>query len=425
MRITILVDCYYPKISAGAKLIHDLAIEFLRREHTVTIITPTETITQKYEVEHVPSGADKTLRVVRVRTGKIKGAQRALRALQEFRLSSNIWNNTGDFLRDNPADLLIFYSPSIFWAPLVRRLKALWDCPSYLILRDIFPQWAVDAGILRKGLAWYFLCRKERQQYLNADVIGVQSPSNLHYFDDKFPSLKARKEVLYNWSPRNEPDIPCTSFRKLWGLENKVVFIYGGNIGVAQDMDNLLRLATNVAANKDICFVFVGSGSEVDRLSRQIELNGLQNVRIFPALEPMQYQGMVSEFDVGLLSLDRRLTTHNVPGKLLGYLYNGLPVLASLNPGNDLFALLEENGAGICILNGDDERLRAGALRLAADKEMRKEMGRGARVLLETTFSVESAAQQILSSVVPRSIQENGAAKITSTQLDKEEAVLG
>jgi glycosyltransferase involved in cell wall biosynthesis len=105
---------------------------------------------------------------------------------------------------------------------------------------------------------------------------------------------------------------------------------------------------------------------------------------------------MISEFDVGLISLDARLKTHNIPGKLLSYLYWGLPVLASVNPGNDLFDLLERRRAGFCVANGDDESLVTAAHRLADHPELRSAMGKNARQLLEDTFSVKVAAGQIL-----------------------------
>jgi glycosyltransferase involved in cell wall biosynthesis len=105
---------------------------------------------------------------------------------------------------------------------------------------------------------------------------------------------------------------------------------------------------------------------------------------------------MVSEFDVGLVSLDARLQSHNIPGKLLSYLYWGLPVLASVNPGNDLFDILNGNRAGFCCMNGDDESLVTAAQKLVDDPGLRSEMGRNARQLLERTFSVEQAAENIL-----------------------------
>jgi O26-antigen biosynthesis N-acetyl-L-fucosamine transferase len=390
LRILILVDCYYPSPKSCAKLVHDLGVELHRKGNQVVVLTPSETVSRS-----LTTSTEDNLLVARVKTGKIKGVNKTLRALQEIRLSTNLWRGARDFLRENPCDLILFYSPSIFFGPLVSRLKSLWGCPAYLILRDIFPQWAVDAGILRKGLVHWFFRRMETHQYRAADVIAVQSPGNLEYFARAFPRNQFRLNVLYNWALLTEGELPPTNWRARLGLEKKVVFVYGGNIGVAQDIENLLRLAVRLAPRTDIHFLMVGSGSEVARLNSSIAAHGLRNIQVLPAVSQEEYLSMISEFDVGLISLDARLKTHNIPGKLLSYLYWGLPVLASVNPGNDLLDALNRNRAGLCLVNRDTDDLMASALQLADNPDLRSEMGRNARRLLEHTFSVEVAAAQI------------------------------
>jgi glycosyltransferase involved in cell wall biosynthesis len=98
---------------------------------------------------------------------------------------------------------------------------------------------------------------------------------------------------------------------------------------------------------------------------------------------------------VGLVSLARTLSTHNVPGKALPYMYWSLPILASLNPGNDLVAVLRATEAGFAVESGDGEGLVAAARRLADDAGLRARMGRNARRLLEERFSAAAAARQI------------------------------
>ena len=391
MRILILVDCYLPSFKSGAKHMHDLGVELRSQGHEVTVLTPSEAISQRLLITE-----EEGLRVVRVMTGKIKGTRKAFRAFQEVRLSTVLWRRAAHFLRQNSAELIIFYSPTIFFGALVRRLKSLWRCPAYLILRDIFPAWVVDAGILRKGLIYRFFRRKEIEQYDAADIIAVQSPANLKYFARSFPRKRYRLEVLYNWTALDEPDLPPTNYRTKLGLQNKVVFFYGGNLGLAQDVDNILRLAISLASHTHIYFLLVGDGSEVPRLKSLIAAKQLRNIQVLPPVGQREYFSMVSEFDVGLISLDRRLTTHNVPGKLLGYMFWGLPVLASLNPGNDLFEILQKNQAGLCFVNGEDKNLCAAALRLASDPELRGTMGKNSRQLLERTFSVQVAVRQIM-----------------------------
>jgi len=392
MRILMLVDCYLPSTKSGAKLVHDLAVEFHRLGHETIVVAPDDTLSTRTKFS-----SEDGLTVFRVRTGRIKEAPKIVRGFNEARLSPVLWQRGKRFFQTHPCDLIVHYSPSIFFGALVRKLKKIFACSSYLILRDIFPQWAVDAGVLRKGLIYRFFRYKEMKQYGAADVIGVQSPANLRYFAENGLVGRYQLEVLYNWTTLTEQRIPRCNYRDRLGLQGKVIFFYGGNIGVAQDMDNLVRLAKCLQNERDVHFLIVGEGSEVPRLTAQIAADNLTNITIHRAVGQQEYLAMLSEFDVGLITLDRSLKTQNFPGKMLGYMYHAMPILASINPGNDLKQILEEKQAGFVCLNGKDKQFYSYALRLAKDIELRRWMGRNARALLESTFSVSRAACQILS----------------------------
>ena len=394
MRICLIVDCYLPSTKSSAKLMSDLAGEFAASGHSVVVVTPDDTRSSKYSVSELGG-----VTVMRVRSGRIKGASLLKRALNEAMLSWVTWRGGKKYFRENPCDLIVFYSPSIFFGGIVRKLKKLWGCGAYLILRDIFPQWAVDAGVMRgSGPVWQFFRKRELAQYAAADIIAVQSPANLEYFQSPELAGKYRLEVLYNWTLTSEPGVPESNCRSDLGLGGKVVFFYGGNIGVAQDMDNIIRLAENLADLPQVYFLLVGDGSEVARLKELIGARGLDNIQILPAVGQKEYLGMLGQFDVGLISLAENLTTQNIPGKLLGYMYYSMPVLASINPGNDLKGMLESHQAGLVSLNGADGELADQARRLASDSRLRETMGTNSRRLLEDVFSVEKAAAQILRS---------------------------
>ncbi|MFH2047074.1 MAG: glycosyltransferase family 4 protein [Pseudomonadota bacterium] len=391
MRILLLVVYYLPSTMSSAKLIHDLAVEFLRLGHKPVVVAPDESILSETEVT-----CENGVKVLRVRTGKIKTASRIIRGFNEARLSDLLWAKGQSFFKENPCDFIIYYSPTIFFGLLVKKLKKYFNCPSYLVLRDIFPQWAVDAGVLRRGLAYKYFKLKERQNYEAADIIGVQSPANLQYFEENGLDKKNHIEVLYNWAALSEENIHAKAYRERLGLQGKVVFIYGGNIGEAQDMDNIIRLAENLWGEASAYFLLVGNGSEVSRLRAHILSNGLRNIAIHDALGQQEYLSMLSEFDVGLISLDYGLRTQNFPGKLLGYMYHSMPILASINPGNDLRDILEDKQAGLVCINGEDDKLAYNARRLLTDDNLRRKLGNNARTLLENTFSVSRAAEQIL-----------------------------
>lgn len=395
MRILILVVYYLPSAMSSAKLIDDLAREFLDLGHEAIVAAPDQTIASDCEIT-----TERGVRVLRVRTGEIKSASRLIRAWREITLSGEMWRKGKTFFKQNHCDLIVYYSPTIFFGSLVARLKRLYACPSYLILRDIFPQWAVDAGVLRRGgLVHRFFEYKAKQNYDAATVIGVQTPANLDYFSEPGPARKYQLDVLYNWAAKTDGHGLQSGYRDRLGLEGKVVFFYGGNIGVAQDMDNILRLAETLRNENAGYFLLVGDGSEVSRLKSIIAAKGLTNIAIHPPVDQDVYLEMLSEFDVGLVSLDRGLRTQNFPGKILSYMDKAKPVLASINPGNDLRDILEKHDAGLVCLNGDDEQFEMLARRLLTDRELRTRLGRNARVMLEDCFSVRRAAVQILSHV--------------------------
>lgn len=394
MKILIAVDCYLPSTISSAKLVHDLSLELTSQGHNVTVVTPDEKLGKSCDIT-----IEEDITVFRVRTGPIKNAPIIQRGINEAKLSRTIWKEGKSYFKSNPSDLIIFYSPSIFFGPLVKRLKKLWNCKSYLILRDIFPKWAVDAGVFRKGPAYYLLKLVEKQQYKAADIIAVQSPANLDYFDGSKFAVDKKLEVLYNWFRDGERQPLNQNYRKKLGLEDKVVFFYGGNIGVAQDMDCIVRLARSMSSHQNAYLLLVGQGSEVERLNKLIESLGLSNISILPAVDQSEYFAMLSEFDVGLIALDGNLKTHNFPGKMLGYMAYSKPLLASINPGNDLETIISNAQAGFVSYAGQDGKLYKSAVQLLDDPELRKKTGKNARNLLDSTFSAFSAAKQIIKSV--------------------------
>jgi glycosyltransferase involved in cell wall biosynthesis len=404
VNILLLVDCYLPSTKSSAKLVHDLALQFVELGHAPALVTQDPSIPAKVHISR-----EHGYEVVRAHAGAIKGAPLWTRGLNEALLSSRVWRTVRPWFRERHFDVIAFYAPTIFWGALVRRLKKLYGCPAYMILRDIFPQWALDAGVLRPGPMYWFFKHKERVQYAAADVIGVQSPANLGYFRERGWDERYRLEVLYNWM-RLEIDAPRPpTFRRQFGLENKIILFYGGNIGVAQDMDNLLRLAARLRDTApEAHFLFVGDGSEVPRILRLVAAEQLDNVTIKDALSQEDYLALVSEIDVGLISLDRQLKTQNFPGKMLSYMHAAKPILASINPGNDLQTVVEQANAGFVCENGDDAALAEHALRLVRDAALRRTMGEASRQLLVSRFSARAAAEQILKAAMGQEIQPAG-----------------
>ena len=390
MKICIVIDDYLPhSIKVGAKMVHELACELVRRGHFVSVITPSPNLKTDYRVEKLDG-----VNVYRFKSGKIKNIGRVRRAVNETLLPYLAWKSLKDDIAKERHDIVVYYSPTIFWGSLVTKLKKLWDAPSYLVLRDIFPQWAVDRGLIKKdSLIEKYFRYFEVKNYEAADTIGLMSQKNLEWFKENVQT-DASLEVLPNWAAVT-PVSSDGTYRKKLGLENRVVFFYGGNIGQAQDMMNIVRLAKRMQKYPEAYFLLVGAGDEVELVKRAVTEEKIENLTLLPPVSQDEFKKMLSEFDIGLFTLHKDHSTHNFPGKLLGYMVQSMPILGSINIGNDLKETVEGAGAGFVTVNGEDDLFFDNARKLL-DREKREEMGKKAFALLEKNFSVEAAANKIL-----------------------------
>lgn len=395
MNICLIIDDYLPdSIKVGAKMMHELAVELVSSGHQVTVIVPAPNLQLPYNISIIDG-----VTVCRFRSGEIKNIGKVKRAINESLLSWQAWRALRKHFIAKPHDLIVYYSPSIFWGALVMRLKYLWSAKSYLILRDFFPQWVIDSGMLSKWspITGYFKFF-EWLSYKAANVIGIQSPKNIDVFKRLHNSSRPL-EVLYNWSSNIEHTGSSGHYRASLGLTGKVVFFYGGNIGAAQDMMNIVRLANRLGDDPRAHFVLVGSGDEVSLIQQAINSGDAGNMTLLPSVSQLEYERMLSEFDVGLFSLHAGHSAHNFPGKLLGYMANQKPILGSINLGNDLEQIVCGANAGFISVNGDDELLLANARQLLNSSELRSCMGKSGKLLLNDTFSVNAAASLLLKSI--------------------------
>ena len=397
MRIAVIADDYPPKRSSAAIQIKDLAESFALLNCRPTVIVPggmsqkkTWVLERKNEVQ-----------ILRLRAPETKGVSFIRRTINELIMPLYmIYGFKRSPFSSIKFDGLVWYSPSIFLSLFVGFLKCNSDCRTYLILRDIFPKWAVDLGLLRKNSPPYLFFKKiEAYQFSIANTIGIQSAGNLSYVDIDTKKTNIKIEVLHNWLATTTAS-SCRINIANTILAGRNIFVYAGNMGVAQGMEALLDLASSLMERSDIGFLFVGRGSYFDTLKELVSKRHLTNVVVFDEIDASEIPTLYAQCHVGMIALDPRHQTHNIPGKFLSYMQSGLPVLAAINNGNDLEDLIEQNLGGKVCTSGSIDELRKSAESLVESLKGDFTMGNNCRILANRLFTPESAARQVISALI-------------------------
>ena len=357
-------------------------------------MVPDATLDQPWSIEDVNG-----VQVFRLKAFQTKDIGYVRRTIAEFLMPFIMLRNLrGSPFADVSWDGVVWYSPSIFLGPIANALRKKSGCRSYLIIRDIFPEWAVDMGLLGRGLPYRFFKAIERFQYSVANVIGVQTAANLPYFEDWVTRPGRRVEVLQNWLA-DAPNMGCSISVSDGPLAGRTIFVYAGNMGVAQGMGILMDLAERLRDRQDIGFLFVGRGSDAQLLRADARARGLNNVVFHDEIEPAEIPGLYARCHVGIVALDPRHKTHNIPGKFLSYMQGGLPVLACINPGNDLADIILCEGVGRVCTDHSVDTLQRMVEEIVGEIAADANVSARCRALSEKLFTPETAVRQITSAL--------------------------
>ena len=395
MKIALISIHYTPLNTSCAVQMRDMARALLSQGHEPLVIVPSNDLKNSYKTEIIDG-----IKVFRLKTFGATDIGYIWRGISEIVMSFTILSSirkSGFPMKD--LDGVVWYSPSIFFGPIVNLLKRKSNCPTYLILRDIFPEWALDLGILRKTPIYYLLKLIAKYQYSVANIIGVQTSSNLKYLESWSKNSNRKLEVLNNWL--STPNIKRTDISIINSkLSGRKIFVYIGNMGIAQGMDVLISLAESLQERKDIGFIFVGRGSELERLKKYSSDKKLNNILFYEEVSSEEIPDLLSMCHVGLIALDSRHKSHNIPGKFLSYMHAGLPVLAKVNAGTDLINLIQDENVGYVYTGNKINDLRGLAEDLISNEKNLLDMSKQAKTLMRKRFSSISAAEQIISSLL-------------------------
>lgn len=367
----------------------DLMKEFIKHGHRPYVVTPREKkLGEKTELINYDDYS-----LLKVQIGNTSDVSLIEKGVSTVTLSSRFYNAVKDKLGKISFGLILYSTPPITLATPVKRLKKLFGCSTYLMLKDIFPQNAVDLGMFsEKGLIYRYFRAQEKKLYKVSDKIGCMSPANVEYVLKHNPEIPQDKvEICPNAIIPHEVENRENykrAVRDRYGIPDQaIVYLYGGNLGKPQGIPFLIQCLQTMKKRMDCYFIICGNGSEYDLLEDFMEQDKPENVRLISFLPKKDYDTLVKGCDIGLVFLDYRFSIPNYPSRILSYMENSMPVLVCSDDCTDVGDTCVKGSFGFkCSSNDVQEFTNCVDSFMDADIDS---MGKHARVYLETKFTAK------------------------------------
>ena len=399
MRILFIQIPGYTKASDKG-IYPDLIRYFKNKKHEIYVVTSFERNSQKPTTYYEDNG----IHILGVKTLNITKAGTIEKGIGYLTAEGQYKRAIKKYLRDTQIDLVIYSTGCFLMSSPVEYIKNRDGAMTYLLLKDIFPQNAVDLGMFSKNSIFnkYFSYR-ERKSYEAADYIGCMSPRNVEFLLENNAWIdKDRVEVCPNSVEIDgklktlNSEEKCEIRRKYGIPKDKMVIIYGGNLGAPQGIPFLIKAIDAARVNDKAFFLVVGSGTYYKAFETFIKNNNPDNIKLLKALPQNEYNNIVKACDVGLICLDYRFTIPNYPSRLLAYLQNAMPVLACTDMSCDTGTIAEKNGYGYFTPSNSTEGFVKTVQKFTDHPETLKAMGMKGYEFLKKNYLVEQSYNIIM-----------------------------
>lgn len=375
----------------------DLMKEFIRHGHRPYIVTPRE----KKMNQPTELISFEKYNLLKVQTGNISSSSLIEKGISTVTLSKKYYKAIMKYLENIKFDLILYSTPPITLVKPVKKLKKKLNCKTYLMLKDIFPQNAIDLEMFSKMSPIYIYFRiKEKALYRISDYIGCMSPANVDYILEHNPYIDKEK-VMVCPNGIDPIDVSVTDDSKVKIREkysiplNKKVFVYGGNLGKPQGIPFLIECLKSQKENDKVFFLIVGDGTEYGKIEKYLNYEEQKNVMLLKKLPKEDYDRIIVSCDIGMIFLDRRFTIPNFPSRLLSYMQVGLPILAVTDQNTDVGNVIVEGGFGWWC-GSDDLKGFCNAIDIICKSNQLDQYGYNSNCYLKKNYSVDCVYKKIM-----------------------------
>lgn len=339
----------------------DLLREFAKHGHKVFVFSPVE---RRKKQNTMIIKTDKAT-ILKLKIGNTQKTNIIEKGISTINIEPQFVAGIKKYFSDIKFDLVLYSTPPITFCKAIEFVKKRDGAHTYLLLKDIFPQNAVDLGMMSKtglkGIIYRFFRNKEKRLYKISDHIGCMSQANVDYVIKRNPEIDPDiVEICPNSIEVIDMSVDEDTRNKIRSKYNipleKRVFVYGGNLGKPQGIDFMIECLKSQERNEDVFFLIVGDGTEFNRINNYVNNDKPKNVKLMKRLPKIDYDQLVGACDIGMIFLDHRFTIPNFPSRLLSYMQAKIPVLAVTDPNTDIGKVIVDGGFGWwCESNDIDE----------------------------------------------------------------------
>lgn len=377
----------------------DLMKEMKARGNEVYVVTPIE---KKYGQETSLTDID-GLNVLKVKTGNLQKVNKIEKGISTLMLEKQLIKAIDEYLCDIKFDLIVYSTPPITFSKAVNHVKQRDGASTYLMLKDIFPQNAVDIEMFKEnGLLYKFFRKKEIDLYNTSDYIGCMSQGNVDFVLNNNNFIpKDKVEILPNTITPIDQEILNDNDKKVirskYNIPTyKTVLVYGGNLGKPQGIDFLIECIKHNEKRSNTFFLIIGSGTEYTKVENYIKENNIKNTALYSYMPKEDYDNVVRACDIGLVFLDKRFTIPNIPSRILTYMEFGMPIIAATDKNTDLGNIIESGGFGLWSESKCVEDFYSNVDKICNDEQISKIMGINGRKYLEKNYTSQNAYEIIM-----------------------------
>lgn len=379
----------------------DLAQEFLKNGNKLFIVSPFEKNKNKKTELKIYDNYE----ILKLEIGNIQKTNLLEKVISTLTLENIIKKGIKKYFSKVKFDLIIYSTPPITLYSSIKYVKQRDNSKTYLLLKDIFPQNAVDLEMMKKsgvkGLIYKYFRNKEKKLYKISDYIGCMSQANVNYLLQNNKELERKKVEICPNSIAIENRILKDCQKKEIKLRYKLpldkkIFVYGGNLGKPQAIDFLVNVLLENEEREDSFILIVGSGTEYNKLQKKISEENLKKSILYKQIPKEDYENLVKSCDVGIILLDRRFTIPNFPSRILSYMQASLPIIAATDKNTDIGEIIEKNKFGYWCESKNSNDFMIIMDKLCNENKDIKVMGKNSFKFLEENYTVKKSYEIIM-----------------------------